>query len=286
MATPSEGLPYVSRRAWPVLALVVAAWVATACSTTPRALREPPFENRQHGRTPGGELEVKQPYRLGLGDELKIAVRPYDEFNGTMKVDELGNIRLTYTQDKVQVLGLTLDEAEIAIVDAMAPYFQRAPRVAVTLENTESRFFYVLGAVPRPGKYRMADEHVFVREAVARAGWPLRNGAIQRTMLVSSKPDYNASRKVNLRRIIYEGNLTENYQLEDGDIVWVPYSYITEFAWRARHVLEFFNVFLDYGRKGVEAGDIAQDLYGVPAQFQGRGANNSGTNTVTITTGP
>lgn len=267
-----------------ILAFAVAILTATGCSSNPpSALREPPFENRQHGREPGGELEDKQAYRLGLGDTLKITLHPYDEFNGVVKVDESGNARMPYTQDKIHVLGLTLDEAEIAVADALAPYFVNAPRPVVTLEKTGSHFFYVLGAVPHPGQFRMADEHVFVREAVARAGWPLRNAAIRRTKLVSSKPDYNATRKVDLRQIMYEGNLTENYQLEDGDIVWVPYSYITEFAWSARHLLEFFNVFLEYGQKGVTAGETAYELHYVPGQFAGQAGPEGQQNNVAVT---
>ena len=93
----------------------------------------------------------------------------------------------------------------------------------------------------------MVDERLDVREAVVRAGWPLRGvAALNRAKLVSSEPDRNAARNLHLQDILYKGDLTENYQLKEGDVIWIPYTYTANFVFHAKLMLEPLAVLLGF----------------------------------------
>ncbi|MBN1867114.1 polysaccharide export protein [Candidatus Sumerlaeota bacterium] len=205
----------------------------------------PPFEAREHGDYPGLVLEGEEAeYRIGVGDMIGLRVQRHPEFEGEVKVGPSGKVTLPLSLDRVDVAGLTVGEAEARVAEAIRPYVRLAPKVRLEIARPDSRFVYVLGAVARPGKLSVRDEQVFVREAVVRAGLPLRTAALRRTKLVSSTPDYHASRKIDLNAILYGGDLRENYELKPGDIVWVPRSFVSEIVWHAKQVLEPFAVLI------------------------------------------
>ncbi|MFW6303310.1 MAG: polysaccharide biosynthesis/export family protein [Candidatus Sumerlaeota bacterium] len=247
------------------LALVL---LNSACSQKPPTFKEPPFpfEWRQQGRVPDAGLDMRPDYKVGVGDTLVIEAQRYPEFSGEAQVVPQGYIRLPYTRDEVMVAGLTLHEAEGRVREAIQPYVRLEPRLFVGLQEPNSKFIYVMGEVQRPGKYALGNEYVFVREAVARAGWPTRKAALKRGKVVSSKPERHATRKVNLKDIIYKGNLSENYKLQEGDVIWVPKNRIDAFVDTAIHWLRPLGVLLTYSR-------AAEDVSSLPDDF---GDGNSG----------
>lgn len=214
--------------------------VLTACSSNNPEMPDiyVPFEGRPNGLYPGSPLADAQGYVVGPRDELAFEVFRHPEFSSKYKVDMRGNIRLPLTLDYVKAQGLTLNQLEVAIAQKVRPYLRDEPKVRVQLLKPESKFVYVMGAVERPGRYPMADERIYVREAVARAGWPLDVAALERTKLVSSTPKKNVIRDIDLKDIIYRGNLTENYEMSPGDVVWVPYTRLSRFTVMARRILE------------------------------------------------
>ena len=161
------------------------------------------------------------------------------------------------TLDRVKIAGLTVPAAEKRVKEAIQPYVKHSPKVWLEMARPDSRYVYVMGAVSTPGKIRVGHEKIYVREAVARAGWPLRSAALKRTKLTSSSADVHATRQIDLKAVLYDGDLRENYELKPGDIVWVPRSYVSEFAWHARQILDPFAVLIGYG-------DVAENLAELP----------------------
>lgn len=223
------------------------AIAASACSSSrTHMLTQPPFEGRSYGLYPGPGAQESQRYRIGVGDVLKLRVRNHPEFEGEVKVDSTGHVVLPLSLDEVHVAGLTRREAGEIVEEKLRKYVLAEPRVNVVLERARSRFVYVLGAVGRPGKYAMEDERLYVREAIERAGWPLKVAALNRARLVSSEPERAAERQIRLSDVMYHGDLTQNYELQPGDIIYVPYSYVSQFVWHATEVLRPFGVLLNY----------------------------------------
>jgi polysaccharide export outer membrane protein len=233
-------------------------------------LIEPPFDGRQQGDVPAEGLKTREAYRVREGDALQVMVQGYEEFSGKLKVDMEGCVRLPYTFEKLHVAECTLAEAEALIGNAFRPYIVGDPPVVLTLQKANSHFYYILGEVSKPGKYPIADEYVFVREAVVRAGWLTSTAGMTRAELVSSKPDRHEMRKINLSKILREGDLTENYLIEHGDILYVPPTRLRQFTSKLAYFLMPVGVLSAYfhGTQGII--DYTQDelpLADVPDSF-------------------
>ncbi|HNY28048.1 MAG TPA: polysaccharide biosynthesis/export family protein [Candidatus Sumerlaeota bacterium] len=245
-------------------------WALSSCATVPSKLVEPPFEGREQGDVPADGLKVREAYRMREGDSLKVMVQGYEEFSGNLKVDMEGCVRLPYTFERLHLAESTLEEAETLIGNAFRPYIVGNPPVVLTLLKANSHFYYILGEVSKPGKYPIGDENVFVREAVVRAGWLKSSAGLTRAELVSSKPDRHEKRKIDLKKILRDGDLAENYLIEHGDILYVPPTRLRQFTSTLAYFLMPVGVLSAYfhGTQGII--DYTQDelpLEDVPDQF-------------------
>ena len=212
-----------------------------------------PFEGRAHVMYPGRASDRYVAYRIGFGDELELSVQRHAEFSGKLLVETSGFITVPTSLDRVRAVNLSVSQLEEKISGALGPYLLTPPRVYVRVLNPNSRFVYVLGAVNSPGKYVMKDEHLDVREAVVRAGLPTQVAALNRTKLYSSSPDQSDVRTINLRKILRQGRLEENYELKPGDVIYVPNIYVWDISWWMIQVLRPFQLLVAYR-------ETAQDL--------------------------
>ncbi len=250
-----DGETMNARRLTVLFTLCVAACCSLACHQT---IPHIPFEGRPHDLYPGAPInEEARFYRIGVGDLITVLILRHPEFSGEAKVDPYGTIMLPLTFDRVQVAGLTLDQASEEISKVVSPYVMLPPKTVVRLRESNSRFFYVMGAVGMPGKYPLGDERLYVREALVRAAWPLREASLHRAKLVSSGPEHNVIREINLKELLYRGDLRQNYEMKPGDIVWVPRSWAREISYWARVWLEPFALLLSYDQ-------MATELYTMP----------------------
>jgi polysaccharide biosynthesis/export protein len=205
-----------------------------------------PFEDRAQGMYPGQDDGRYVDYRIGIGDELEIVVARHKEFEGKTVVEASGSITLPKSLDRVKAIGLTVSEVEDKIGEALAPYFISRPRVNVRVATPNSRFVYIIGAVHQPGKIVMSDERLDLREAIYRAGQPTEVAALTRVKLISSGPNRAEARKVNLKRLLYRGELEENFELKPGDVIYVPNLYFTDLSWWLIHILRPFQILVNY----------------------------------------
>lgn len=90
------------------------------------------------------------PYIIGAGDTLKITVFGEKDLSDNYKVGKDGTISMPL------IGAISLDQkdlrgAEMVIADALRNGFLKDP--SVSIEVTESRPFFILGEVRRPGSY-------------------------------------------------------------------------------------------------------------------------------------
>ncbi|MBI4846589.1 MAG: polysaccharide export protein [Candidatus Omnitrophica bacterium] len=180
------------------------------------------------------ELEEKKPklqkikkeeygeYTLGKLDVVNINVRRHEEFSSRFTIGPNGKIQYPFVGD-VSLEGLTRQKAADYLAEILLKYID-SPEVDVTIVEYNSKVFYIMGAVARPGKYAMRDEYMPVREAVIVAGLPRENVAsLRKAMIIRPQEDGKPLvQKVNLLSLLYEGNLKINYDLRSGDIVVLP----------------------------------------------------------------
>lgn len=89
----------------------------------------------------------------------------------------------------------------------------------VYVPDPDGELVYVMGQVKNPGPYPLTANMSFL-EALARAGGP--NDSAQQGKIVLARPSKNTEQIVDLENDIQKAGT--NYQLEPGDIVYVPKS--------------------------------------------------------------
>jgi len=104
-------------------------------------------------------------YRLGVGDEVHIAVFGEDNLSGDYRIAPDGNISLPLAGN-VKAAGLTIAGLQVSVADTLKKGFVLEPRVTITANNL--RPYYILGEVNKPGKYSYAPD-LTVLDAVATA---------------------------------------------------------------------------------------------------------------------
>ena len=89
----------------------------------------------------------------------------------------------------------------------------------VYVPDPNDQLVYVMGQVKNPGPYPITANMSFL-EALSRAGGP-NDGAAQGKIILA-RPNQNFEKVVDLEDVVQKGG--DNYQLEPGDIVYVPKS--------------------------------------------------------------
>jgi len=92
--------------------------------------------------------------------------------------------------------------------------------------DPDAELVYVMGQVKNPGPYPLTANMSFL-EALARAGGP--SDSAQQGKIVLARPSKNTEQIVDLESDIQKGGI--NYQLEPGDIVYVPKSGLAQLGY-------------------------------------------------------
>jgi polysaccharide biosynthesis/export protein len=170
------------------------------------------------------------PYVIEPPDELEIAIRPPlpDGNPSSTVVQADGFVDLGFAGE-VFVAGLTLAEAE----ERIALHLQglRKPEegrnketyeVSVRLANTQSKWYYVLGAVANQGRFRSTGNET-VLDAILQAG--LRSNSLpEKAYLARPHPagGHDMILRIDWCGIKERGDTLTNYQVLPGDRIVVP----------------------------------------------------------------
>ena len=104
-------------------------------------------------------------YRLAEGDQLRLVVPGAPQFAGLYRLGESGRIGLPL-DGQVELGGMTLEEASVAIRDALTREVQQP---ALGVEIAERRPFFIMGDVADSGSYP-AEPGLTLGKAMALAG--------------------------------------------------------------------------------------------------------------------
>ncbi len=166
------------------------------------------------------EVKERKEYIVGLGDKIAIYVYQPEKINMTVTVAPDGYIGFPYI-GSFYAKGLTLKDIQQIIEKKLATGYMKYPVVAVFLEYSMSRKFYVYGEVSRPGTYPL-EENATVLKAISMAGGFSKFGSSSRVKVLrefKDKPGYKQI-KVSIDNIMH-GKAEEDIVLEPGDIVVV-----------------------------------------------------------------
>jgi polysaccharide export outer membrane protein len=161
------------------------------------------------------------PYKLGPGDVLQITVFNNPDLTTTAPIGEDGKISFPLLGE-VPVNGLTRGEAEHRIAQLLDKRgFVRNPYVTIVITEYGSQSVSVLGEVNKPGAYPIK-RPLNVTQVLAMAGGIDAKGSNVVTV-VKRAPDGTTHRqRIDLAKLIEDGNLAQDSLVGNGDIVYVP----------------------------------------------------------------
>ena len=116
------------------------------------------------------------------------------------------------------------------------------PNDIVYIPDSGDTSVYVMGAVPRPGAYRLTPD-MSLLDALAQAGGPNEDAAAQEIAIY--RPSKQALEQVPLKSLL-NADRRVNFALEEGDIVYVPKSTMAEVGYVLRQLAPGLG-FLSFG---------------------------------------
>lgn len=179
---------------------------------------------REYRVDPPDEIVVKAPNIKELDNQRQI-VRP----DGKISLNLLG---------EVYVAGMTPVEINRLLNKLTEKYYSNNPDVKVEV-IAKSKFYYVFGfGAQQAGKYAYTGRDTVIT-ALAEAGFGERGWPQE--VLVSRPPRGDrkepATAVVDFTKIWGYGDLSQNYLLEEGDIIEVRNSPLAEWNWKMERIL-------------------------------------------------
>jgi polysaccharide export outer membrane protein len=142
------------------------------------------------------------------------------EFNQTVVVQPDGYITLKGA-GSLHAEGQTVPELTETIKTAYSKTLHD-PVIAISPKDFEKPYFIATGQVEKPGKYELRSD-LTVTEAVALAGGFTEKSKHSQVVLFRplAQGGYEA-KLVNVKKLLKERNLSEDLQVQPGDLVFVP----------------------------------------------------------------
>ncbi len=109
--------------------------------------------SRANGRVgPEVILASDEDYQLAPSDVIRITIEDAPELSANYRINKSGTIPMKYL-GTMSVAGKTTEEVSNMITVGLRDRYLKDPKVYVTVEQYNSRTFFVQGAVSRPGIY-------------------------------------------------------------------------------------------------------------------------------------
>ncbi len=157
----------------------------------------------------------EEEYVVGVDDVLHIQVWDHKDLDQDVPVRADGKISFPLAGE-VQASGLTVPQLT-NLLTARLSKSVRNPNVSVIVKEMRSYRVHFVGQVLRPGVYPIQARTPLL-QAVTLAGGPVEGADLSAAYVVRGDKRI----PVDLRRLLQEGDLSQNVPLQTGDTVVVP----------------------------------------------------------------
>jgi len=182
----------------------------------------------------GGAHAQTESYRIGPRDVITLTIYAGGELQNMLDltVSAHGMINVPFI-GSVRAADHTTTELEVLITKPLAADYFVNPEVNLIVKGYHSLYYYITGAVEAPGLYEMTSRATLL-ELIARAEGLLpsrgnlayiKRKSAQRTANgqdVAHLASGNGSIKVDLKKLLDQGDMSQNLSLEPGDLVYIP----------------------------------------------------------------
>lgn len=162
---------------------------------------------------------VFETYRLGPGDGIAVEVQRFSDLNFQATLDLQGNVTVPLA-GTVNLTGLTPEQAQDRLYTLYDQYVVE-PQISLTLTAQRPVEVTIVGAVPRPGVYPLAEPNLSA--ALVTAGGAttladLRAVQVRRPLSNGEVVEHT----VDLFTPLHQGDSIPQVRLQNGDVVAVP----------------------------------------------------------------
>lgn len=173
-------------------------------------------ENRNNAAVSAAGAPVdSNGYKIGPADILNIRVWNEPEFSGPVAVHQDGKITLPLVGD-LQAGSNTPAQVEQTITKALTKYVVH-PLVTVTVQQVESKRYYMDGRIARPGEYPLVVPTTIL-EAISKAGGIQEFGNAKKIYILRGDKRI----PFNYKNVVRGKNMDQNIELKPGDHIVVP----------------------------------------------------------------
>jgi polysaccharide export outer membrane protein len=154
-------------------------------------------------------------YKIGPADILNIHVWNEEKFSGPVTVHQDGRITLPLVGD-VDAGGMTPIEVQDTVSKALTKYVVK-PLVTVTVQDVQSKKYYLDGEVNHPGEYPLGIPTTIL-EAISRAGGLQEFANAKRIYVLRG----DKRLPFNYKDVLHGKHMEQNIKVEPGDHIVVP----------------------------------------------------------------
>lgn len=173
-------------------------------------------------------------YLMRSGDQLNITVTQQPELgsnntNGTQTpfiVRPDGNVDFPLVGE-VHAAGMTVAQFRRTLQEGLSRYIV-APDVTVNITKLGTVRVYVFGEVHKPGAVELTKGHT-VMDALGAAGSFTWDTGKKKIWLIHQDQPKNLI-PIHLNEMLKTGNLSENYELREGDILYLTRNHRISFS--------------------------------------------------------
>jgi len=198
---------------------VMISFVAIGCAS------EEVINSRLLAYDLSGKKEPNATYVVDPPDGLSIEFLAETGMNRQVTLRSDGCVTLPLLED-VKVSGLTTIQIREKLEDLYSTYFKE-PNILVTVAGYNSKHIYMYGEVGRQGSMGYTGSQT-VADAIGSAGGVSRRAWKSRVKVIRGDPEDPEIYRVDLNKLIFEGDLSQNLLLAEDDVIRVP---PTPLAW-------------------------------------------------------
>lgn len=165
------------------------------------------------------EQNEKEAYRIDIGDVLEINVWKEEELSRQVFVRLDGRISLPLVGD-VTAAGMTPMELSKAIAVKLSEIMEE-PSVSVLLIASNSRVYYMVGNINKPGPYPI-NTPINLLQAIAKAGGLGEWAEKDEIIIVRRSSGKDEMLSFDYDKFIKGKDLAQNIMIQYGDTVIVP----------------------------------------------------------------
>lgn len=163
---------------------------------------------------------VAKDYVLGAGDVIRITVYEHADLSTVARVSQTGSINFPLVGE-VFIAGLAERLAELKIGELLQKGgFVKSPQVNLIVEQYRSQQVSVLGEVNKPGMYAIERGNRLM-DLLAMAGGVNASGG-ESAVLIRKGGNEAQGRPIDLFQLLQKGDMTQNVEVGDGDIIYIP----------------------------------------------------------------